>query len=160
MIYAAQFGDLAPCEEDVRHLFSSPEEDSNGFWWLNLDRPAEEDVRTVCEAFGIHPLTIEDIITQETREKVELFPTYYFASIHSFSQAGEVNNIKYTPFNMYIVVFRHGTISFSFRSNDHASHVQSRMTKAEGEMPLSSDWICYAMMWVSYCGLATFCFLV
>lgn len=145
-IYAAEFGDLAPPGEDIRQLFSFPKEDSDGFWWLNMENPTGEEVQAICNAFGIHPLTIEDITTQESREKFELFPSYYFACFRSPGRVVEADGIDYTPFNVYAVVFREGTISFSFVPNTHASHVRSRMATLKEHVQLSSDWVCYALM--------------
>jgi magnesium transporter len=47
---------------------------------------------------------------------------------------------------VYAVVFREGTISFSFVPNAHASQVQSRISMLKEHVLLSSDWICYALM--------------
>jgi magnesium transporter len=82
-IHAAQFKDLIMPGESVCGLFTFPENETDGVWWLNMVNPTEE-IRPICRAFGIHPLTAEDIQTQETREKVELFPSYYFACFRSF----------------------------------------------------------------------------
>jgi magnesium transporter len=45
-----------------------------------------------------------------------------------------------------VVVFREGTLSFSFEPNSHASHVRKRITALKDYVALSSDWICYALM--------------
>lgn len=47
-------------------------------FWLDVCNPTEDEMRVISKAFGIHPLTIEDIFTGENREKVELFKNYYF----------------------------------------------------------------------------------
>jgi hypothetical protein len=52
------------------------------------------------------------------REKVETFPTYYFATYAFFNCVNPAKGIQHTPFNTYVVDFREGTVSFSFiRSN-------------------------------------------
>lgn len=147
-IHAADLEGLILPGEDIRGLFSFPKDETDGVWWLNINRPSEEEVRAVCRAFGIHPLTIEDITTQESREKIELFPSYYFACFRSFRLEfdKETQEKEYVPFNMYVVVFREGTLSFSYASNSHASHVRGRITMLKDYVALSSDWICYALM--------------
>ncbi|CAN6618598.1 hypothetical protein TRVA0_007S01992 [Trichomonascus vanleenenianus] len=52
-------------------------------FWLNVMNPTEEEMRVLSKAFGIHPLTTEDIMLGETREKVELFRNYYFVCFRS-----------------------------------------------------------------------------
>ncbi|KAK4198177.1 hypothetical protein QBC40DRAFT_179337 [Triangularia verruculosa] len=134
--------------EDIRGLFSFPKGETDGVWWLDMKNPSEEEVRAVCRAFGIHPLTIEDITTQESREKIELFPSYYFACFRSFyiEDDPETGEKEFMPFNIYAVVFREGTLSFSYAKNSHASHVRKRIAMLKDYVSLSSDWICYALI--------------
>lgn len=146
-IHAAEFGDLVLPGEDIRGLFELPEDEADGVWWLNVNRATKEEVHGICKAFGVHPLTIEDIITQEAREKIELFPSYYFACFRSFNVVEESDGIEYEPFNIYVLVFREGTLSFSFAPNSHASQVRKRITALKEYVSLSSDWICYALMY-------------
>ncbi|OAA54438.1 Mg2+ transporter protein, CorA-like protein [Cordyceps fumosorosea ARSEF 2679] len=145
-IHAAEFGDLVLPGEDIRGLFELPKDESDGVWWLNINRATKEEVLSICKAFGVHPLTIEDIVTQEAREKIELFPSYYFACFRSFNMVEEQDGIEYEPFNIYTLVFREGTLSFSFAPNSHASHVRRRITALKDYVALSSDWICYALI--------------
>ncbi|KAI0462106.1 hypothetical protein LJB42_004193 [Komagataella kurtzmanii] len=53
-------------------------------FWLDVLNPTEEEMKVISKAFGIHPLTTEDIFLGETREKVELFKEYYFVCFRSF----------------------------------------------------------------------------
>ncbi|KAI0117627.1 cora-like Mg2+ transporter [Hypoxylon sp. NC0597] len=145
-IHAAEFGDLVLPGEDLRGLFTFPRDEPDGVWWLNVNRPKEEEVRALCKAFGVHPLTIEDITTQEAREKIEIFPSYYFASFRSFNVVQDEDGPDYEPYNIYVVVFREGTLSFSFLPNNHASQVRKRISSLKEYVSLSSDWICYALI--------------
>jgi magnesium transporter len=145
-IHAAEMADLVLPGEDIRGLFELPQEDSDGVWWLNVHSATKDEVQGICKAFGIHPLTIEDIITQEAREKIELFPSYYFACFRSFNVVEEEDGSEYEPFNTYVIVFREGTLSFSFAPNSHASQVRKRITALKDYVSLSSDWICYALI--------------
>lgn len=53
-------------------------------FWLDVLNPTEEEMKVLSKAFGIHPLTTEDIFLGETREKVELFRDYYLVCFRSF----------------------------------------------------------------------------
>jgi magnesium transporter len=147
-IHAADLEGLILPGEDIRGLFTFPKGETDGVWWLNINKPSEEEVRAICRAFGIHPLTVEDITTQESREKIELFPSYYFACFRSFCIEfdEETQENEFVPFNIYVVVFREGTLSFSYSNNSHASHVRKRIAMLKDYVALSSDWICYALM--------------
>ncbi|KAL7945721.1 cora domain-containing protein [Trichoderma barbatum] len=145
-IHAAEMGDLVLPGEDIRGLFELPEDEDGGVWWLNVNHATKAEVYGLCKAFGVHPLTIEDIVTQEAREKIELFPSYYFACFRSFNVVDEPDGKEYEPFNIYVIVFREGTLSFSFAPNSHASEVRKRITALKDYVSLSSDWICYALI--------------
>jgi magnesium transporter len=147
-IHAADLEGLILPGEDIRGLFTFPKGETDGVWWLNINKPSEEEVRAICRAFGVHPLTVEDITTQESREKIELFPSYYFACFRSFCIEidEETQEREFVPFNIYVVVFREGTLSFSYANNSHASHVRKRIAMLKDYVSLSSDWICYALM--------------
>ena len=49
---------------------------------------------------------------EETREKIELFRNYYFVCFRSFEQ-DPYSPTYLEPLNMYIIVFREGTLSVS-----------------------------------------------
>lgn len=79
-------------------------------FWLDVLSPTEQEMKVISKAFGIHPLTTEDIMMQEAREKVELFRNYYFVNYRTFEQ--DENSEDYMePLNMYMVVFRDGVIT-------------------------------------------------
>jgi magnesium transporter len=147
-IHASDLVDLVLPGEDVRGLFTFPKGAADGVWWLNINNPTEGEVRAICRTFNVHPLTLEDITTQESREKIELFPSYYFACFRSFylETDDDTGETEYTPFHVYVVVFREGTLSFSYANNSHAAHVRKRITALKDYVALSSDWICYALM--------------
>ncbi|KAL7919246.1 magnesium ion transporter [Trichoderma austrokoningii] len=145
-IHAPEMGDLVLPGEDLRGLFELPEDEDGGVWWLNVNNPTKAEAYGIGKAFGLHPLTIEDIVTQEAREKIELFPSYYFACFRSFNVVDEPDGKEYEPFNIYVIVFREGTLSFSFTPNSHASEVRKRITALKDYVSLSSDWICYALI--------------
>lgn len=144
VVHAPEFKDLLYDGENLRGLFELPDDD-NGVWWLNISNPTNQEINVICKAFGIHPLTLEDIKTQEAREKIELFPSYYFACFRSFRTIVSDQN-QLEPFNIYVVVFREGTLSFSFSPNVHADNVYSRIKTLKNWLTLSSDWICYALI--------------
>lgn len=114
-------------------------------WWLDVLSPTDAEMKVLSKAFGIHPLTAEDIMMQEAREKVELFRNYYFVNYRSFEQ--DTNNEDFLePVNMYVVVFREGVISFHFSLTPHPANVRRRIRQLKDYLILSSDWISYAII--------------
>src|SRR5205085_12673429 len=95
-------------------------------WWLDVLSPTEAEMKMLSRAFSLHPLTTEDIRVQETREKVELFRSYYFVCFRSFVQDKNDENFM-EPVNIYVVVFREGVLSFRFTQSPHSSNVRRRI---------------------------------
>ncbi|KAI9832502.1 MAG: hypothetical protein M1819_004291 [Sarea resinae] len=143
-IHAAELGDLIMPGESFRDLFELGPE--GGVWWMDMLNPREEEITAICKAFSIHPLTAEDIKTQEAREKVELFKQYYFVCFRSFFQVDKTSEEYMEPVNVYIVVFREGVLSFTFCQSPHAVNVRKRIGRLRDYVSLSADWICYAMI--------------
>jgi len=114
-------------------------------WWLDVLSPTESEMKVISKAFGIHPLTAEDIMVQEQREKVELFRHYYFVNYRTFDQDQSSENFL-EPVNMYVVVFREGVLSFHFSMTPHPANVRRRIRQLRDYLILSSDWISYAII--------------
>lgn len=70
------------------------EEDDISPFWLDVLNPTEEEMKVLSKAFGIHPLTTEDIFLGEAREKVELFKDYYLVCFRSFDIVAERHTRK------------------------------------------------------------------
>ncbi|KAL8966040.1 MAG: hypothetical protein Q9183_003551 [Haloplaca sp. 2 TL-2023] len=114
-------------------------------FWLDVLSPTDTEMKVISKTFGIHPLTAEDILMQEAREKVELFRHYYFVNYRTFEQDTSSENYL-EPVNMYVVVFREGVISFHFSMTPHPANVRRRIRQLKDYLILSSDWISYAII--------------
>ncbi|KAF2457154.1 cora family metal ion transporter-like protein [Lineolata rhizophorae] len=154
-VFSDTIGGLLMEGETFRDLFELPDQEngeqqpvrgSSAAWWLDLLNPSEDDITAVCRAFGVHPLTREDICTQETREKVELFKRYYFVCFRSFNQDSRTSDEYMEPINVYAVVFRDGLLTFTFCPSPHAANVRKRVGRLRDYVSMSSDWICYALI--------------
>lgn len=143
-IHAPELGGLLMPGETFRDIFELGPE--GGVWWLDMLNPSEEEIFAICSAFRVHPLTREDITTQETREKVELFKTYYFLCFRSCYMVDPKHEDYLEPINIYAVVFREGLLTFSFCPNNHAATVRKRIGRLRDYVNLSADWICYALI--------------
>jgi len=137
----------------LNNLLEKPPESA---WWLDIRDPTEEDVNDVAQGLSIHPLTVEDIVTREPREKVEVFRNYYLISFQTLVSFSESEDDAYsegskTPSSavFYILVFTNGTVTFSPSGCGHVRRVRDRVRRLYDPSILSSDWICYALMYSS-----------
>ncbi|KAI9444768.1 hypothetical protein H4582DRAFT_1911167 [Lactarius indigo] len=122
-------------------------------WWLDVANPSWEDMKSLGRLLHLHPLTLEDILQREPREKLELFPKlgYYFIVFRALESStaperldaisqktgssqpqdhGVVNEI-----NVYLVVFRGGICSHTL----FADHLDRTARK-------SSAWIAHGIL--------------
>lgn len=140
-VHAADIPSLVEEGQTVRELFRNGE----GTWWLDCVCPTDAEMKMIAKAFGIHPLTAEDIRMQETREKVELFRSYYFVCFHTFEPDKESEDYL-EPINVYIVVFKEGILSFHFSPLQHPGNVRRRVRQLRDYVDVSADWLCYALI--------------
>lgn len=143
---AEQSGDATPAQSNDPTAKGQPKRyGDRPTFWLDVLSPTDTEMRVISKTFGIHPLTAEDILMQEAREKVELFPKYYFVNYRTFEQ--DMNSEDYLePVNMYVVVFPEGVISFHFSMTPHPANVRRRIRQLKEYVQPSSDWISYALI--------------
>lgn len=121
-------------------------------WWVDVRDAKKQDVADLTEALAIHPLTAEDVVVREPREKVEVFKNYYLISLQTLLAPPSKQNEKSSspssaPF--YILVFARGLVTFSPSRCNHVDQVLRRIRKTPDPAVLSSDWLCYALMYVA-----------
>ena len=142
-IHAKNLGGLLDQDTTFRDLFETNPD--GGVWWLDCLNPTKSELEAICDAFHVHPLTLEDVQTQEAREKVELFKEYYFVCFRTFDHDKESEDFL-EPVNSYIISCREGVLTFSYCKTPHAHNVRRRISKLRDFLSLTSDWICYAMI--------------
>lgn len=142
--HAPDLGGLVGPGTTFRDLFELPP-DGGGVWWLDVANPTKDEIVAIGKAFRVHPLTVEDIETQEAREKVELFHQYYFVTFRTFMMDKSRENFL-EPINLYVVVFRDGLLTFSYAEQPHCRNVRRRIGKMNDYLSLGADWICYALI--------------
>ncbi|KAF9984080.1 CorA metal ion transporter [Mortierella antarctica] len=117
----------------------------DGCFWIDILDPSDFDMQILAKHFHVHPLTIEDISTEEVREKYEVFRHYYFVCFRTFDQ--DYNSGSYLqPASMYCVVFKDGIMTFHFRPTTHHLNVLRRMEQLQLHISLTPDWINYALL--------------
>ncbi|KAJ7103570.1 hypothetical protein B0H15DRAFT_812795 [Mycena belliarum] len=124
-------------------------------WFLDVSSPNWDDMRAIGKLLHLHPLTLEDILMKDPREKLEHFPKlgYYFLSFRAiepwenrektWDQAG--NEREVGEANVYLVVFNEGLCLFHFTAiPDHIDRVKHRLL--ENVAKLSSDWLAHGIL--------------
>ncbi|KAF9040578.1 hypothetical protein BJ165DRAFT_1549223 [Panaeolus papilionaceus] len=137
-------------------------------WFLDVSNPTWADLRAIGKLLHIHPLTLEDILQQDPREKLELFTKlgYYFISFRAIESSetrekllreGGLLDSSGNPIvmdeystgeaNVYLVVFKEGICCFHYTDvSEHTDRVRNRMVLLEEVVNMSSDWICHNIL--------------
>jgi len=147
---------------------------SVGAWWLDVKCPTYSDMKDLSKLFPLHPLTVEDILQQDPREKVEVFEKlgYYFVAVRALDETffrirsahddgstpridllsgvpgkDGIEGVSVGAINLYLVVFTHGLITFHFEDlSVHTSRALKRLTDLSPTMNVTADWIAHGLM--------------
>jgi magnesium transporter len=57
--------------------------------WLHFDSPKKEEVHFLQEHLKIHDLTLDDVIHQNQRPKLDTFDDYVYLAVHPLRKEGE-----------------------------------------------------------------------
>jgi magnesium transporter len=84
-----------------------------GFAWVGLLEPSDDDLRIAADAFGIHPLAIEDAQLTHERPKVDVFGDTLTVVLRSARYLDATEEVDFGQITMmasphHIVVVRHG----------------------------------------------------
>jgi magnesium transporter len=94
----------------VRKLATEP----GDFVWVGLHEPNEEELATVEEEFGLHPLAVEDAFTAHQRPKLERYEHTLFLTVKSLWYVDADDAVETGEINMFVgddfvITVRHGS---------------------------------------------------
>ncbi|KAH7925205.1 hypothetical protein BV22DRAFT_1195365 [Leucogyrophana mollusca] len=133
-------------------------------WWLDVASPSWDDMRSIGKLLHLHPLTLEDILQQEPREKLEVFTRlgYYFIVFRALENPAVRERFRRNQVegddllnsegaigeaNVYLVVFREGICTFHFTDiSEHIDRVRNRVKLLQDSFHMSSDWIAHGLL--------------
>jgi magnesium transporter len=91
---SGQRADVSPAEVERRLLAKE-----DGFW-LDIEAPEEADYRLLLDAFGFHPLTVDDVRQKNQRPKLDEFPGYKFVVLFGADMVGE--DVAFRELHFYL----------------------------------------------------------
>ena len=127
--------------EDVFHYKDRPPVS-----WINVDGLHDVDIiDRIGRHFGIHPLTLEDIVNTGHRPKAEDFEDYDYIVLKMLTYDEDQNHI--TAEQVSFILGPHYLISFQETEGDVFNFVRERIRKAKGRIRKSGcDYLAYALI--------------
>ncbi|KAL1921168.1 uncharacterized protein VTP21DRAFT_10884 [Calcarisporiella thermophila] len=116
-----------------------------GCFWLDILSPTDDEMTAFGRIFRIHPLTIEDILMEEAREKCDVFKNYNFVCFQSYESDHYAPDYL-QPVNMYMIVMKEGILTVHFRSIQHPANVRRRIKILKDYIDVTPEWINYALL--------------
>ena len=83
------------------------------FIWVGLHDPTAKELAHVAEAFGLHPLSVEDALKAQQRPKLELYDDSLFFTLKTLWYVDEEDAVETGEIHIFlgrdfVVVIRHG----------------------------------------------------
>ena len=123
-----------------------PYKDTPPVTWINVDGLHDVDIiDKIGRHFGIHPLTLEDIVNTGHRPKAEDFEDYEYIVLKMLTYDEDQNHI--TAEQVSFILGPHYLISFQETEGDVFNFVRERIRKAKGRIRKSGcDYLAYALI--------------
>lgn len=123
-----------------------PEKKSRTVTWLNIDGIHKvESIRQIGDAFGIHPLVLEDIVNTGQRPKLENFENHMFVVSKMLYYDAKINEV--TAEHVSFIIGPNTVISFQERQGDVFEPVRQRLRKARGRIrKMGADYLFYSLL--------------
>jgi magnesium transporter len=111
--------------------------------WVNVDGLGDAAVlRRIGEVFGLHQLTMEDIINVHQRPKLEHYDSYQFL-VARMATLGE----RLETEQLSLLLGRHFVLTFQERAGDGFGSIRERIRKKGGRLRSSGpDYLAYSLL--------------
>lgn len=120
--------------------------DSNRISWINIDGLRKNDVETVCNYFGIHPLIMEDILSVDQRPKMDEVDGVLFCLLNMLYFNVEKKTVETEQIS--ILLGKDFIISFQEDANrDPFDPIRSKLRIPKSHIrQRTADYMLYAML--------------
>ena len=115
----------------------------NANLWFHFDTPTEEELRFLQDDLKIHHLTIEDVVNQNQRPKIEAFEDYVYIAIHPLMHS---KKWQIEPTELDLLLGRHWIVSVHYGPLPgliENGHIHDRLANALGR---GTDFLLYTLV--------------
>ncbi len=134
-------------EKDLLHVEEThPYLSSSTTSWINVNGVHNvEMVESICKHYGIHPLTIEDIVSTDQRPKIEEGEGYVYVVLKMMEFDSEKDSIEVEQVSL--ILGKGFVLSFQERAGDVFHPVRERLRAGKGRIrSRGADYLLYALI--------------
>lgn len=114
--------------------------------WINVDGIHHiETLEKLGDCFGIHPLTLEDVLNTDQRPKIEDFGDYLYIVLNMFSHNDKSNEILKEQISL--ILGPNFVLSFQEKEGDVFNPIRERIRSGKGRIrKMGADYLVYALL--------------
>jgi len=134
-------------EKQIRTIEESfPFRDKSTVTWINCDGVHDLDlIEKIGRHFGLHPLTLEDIVDTEQRPKLEDFEDYLFIVLKMLYYDEKEDEVQTEQVSL--ILGPSFVISFQEREGDVFDPIRERLGSSKGRIrKMGADYLAYALI--------------
>jgi magnesium transporter len=114
--------------------------------WINVDGIHQvETLEKLGECFGVHPLTLEDILNTDQRPKMEDFGDYMYIVLKMFTHNAQ--NDEIVTEQISLILGENFVLSFQENVGDVFDPVRARIRSDKGRLrKMAADYLLYSLL--------------
>ncbi|MGN7133786.1 magnesium/cobalt transporter CorA [Rhodococcoides corynebacterioides] len=115
-----------------------------GMAWIGLYRPDNDEIASVADEFGLHPLAVEDTVSAHQRPKLERYGDQLFVVLHPARYIDETEKVEFGEVHVFcgpdfVVTIRHA-------ESPNLSVVRRRLEDAPALLQQGAEAVLYAIL--------------
>ena len=116
----------------------------NGFAWIGMYRPTEQEVRSVAEEFNLHHLPVEDALKGHQRAKLERFDDVVFLVLRPARYLDADERVEFGE--VHVFIGRDFVITIRHAESPDLAAVRRRMEGLPELLALGPEAVLYAIL--------------
>jgi len=118
--------------------------DRGGMAWIGLYRPRADEVRSIADEFGLHPLAVEDALTGHQRSKLERYGDTLFVVLRPARYLDAAEEVEFGELHVFVgpdfvVTIRHAEAP-------NLGKVRRRLEAAPELLAMGPEAVLYAVL--------------
>ncbi len=141
-IHIIKFSSDGFFEDNIRDLGElGPDENEAAVTWINITgHPSADNLELLGKRFNIHPLSLEDVMNQGQRSKIEFYEDYYFVVMYLLQEQTE------SAWQVSIFVGEQFIITLVEEEADAFELIRNRLRNSKGLIrSQGTDYLCYSI---------------